>query len=174
MMILGVIALLGFHGFQGIIQRSHVSTTIHELFYQLHLARSEAIKRNLSITVCPSANQTDCIRPAVASSWTQGWIVFEDQNENRKRESYEKQLVIHDSIQKGDKLFFKRAFKSKTLTFTAQGAISNHAGSFLYCPQGILTHAKAIILNRVGRLRISFPTKEHTCDNVLHKRVSSK
>lgn len=166
MVILGVITLLGFHGFQGIIQRAHASTTIHELFYQLHLARSEAIKRNLAITVCPSANHTECIRPAVASSWTQGWMVFEDRNENRKRETNEKRLWIHDRIQKGDVLFFEGALSNKTLQFISNGTISKNASSFLYCPQGISTHAKAIILNRLGRLKISSPTEEHICSNL--------
>lgn len=163
--ILSVIGLFGLYNYQGIIQRAHASTTMHELFYQLHLARSEAIKRNVSITVCPSANQTACMRPALASSWTQGWIGFEDQNENQEREFHEKRLFIHDSIQKGDKLFFKGALTNKTLTFTAEGTISKHASSFLYCPQGIKKYAKAIILNRGGRLRIAGPMKLHMCDN---------
>jgi type IV fimbrial biogenesis protein FimT len=41
----------------------------------LHLARSEAIKRNGRVVVCKSASGTGC---ATSGGWEQGWIVFHD------------------------------------------------------------------------------------------------
>jgi type IV fimbrial biogenesis protein FimT len=42
-------------------------------------ARSEAIKRNLRVTLCKTRDRTTCDEEA---KWEQGWIMFIDQNQN--------------------------------------------------------------------------------------------
>ena len=44
------------------------------LFVQaIYLARSEAIKRNDVVSLCPTVDQSTCM---AASDWATGWIVF--------------------------------------------------------------------------------------------------
>ncbi|MDH3993650.1 MAG: GspH/FimT family pseudopilin [Gammaproteobacteria bacterium] len=45
----------------------------HEMLTSLHLTRSEAIKRNVPVTLCVSTDGTSC---AGAGSWAQGWIIL--------------------------------------------------------------------------------------------------
>ena len=45
----------------------------------LQLARSEAVKRGFTVSVCKSADSASC---TTAGTWAQGWIVFTDVNSN--------------------------------------------------------------------------------------------
>jgi len=51
---------------------SQLSASANNLLGSVQLARSEAIKRNVAVTLCTSVNGTSCTG---AGSWQQGWIV---------------------------------------------------------------------------------------------------
>lgn len=51
----------------------------------LHLARSEAIKRNQRVVVCKSPDGATCAVDGGATHWEQGWIVFEDTDNDGAR-----------------------------------------------------------------------------------------
>jgi type IV fimbrial biogenesis protein FimT len=48
-----------------------LSSYANNFVASLHLARSEAIKRNAAVTLCVSTNGTSC----ASGGWEQGWIV---------------------------------------------------------------------------------------------------
>lgn len=50
----------------------------NDLMADLALARSEAVKRNVRVALCTSANGTTC----GGSSWADGWLIFPDLNGN--------------------------------------------------------------------------------------------
>jgi type IV fimbrial biogenesis protein FimT len=74
--ILLAIALPGY-GF--LVNSSRLAAVTNDLVSALQLARSEAIKRGLRVTVCKTGNAT-AATPAcdTAASWQQGWLVFVD------------------------------------------------------------------------------------------------
>jgi type IV fimbrial biogenesis protein FimT len=51
---------------------SRLRASASELAASAHLARSEAIKRNAVVTMCMSADGSNC---ATSGGWQQGWIV---------------------------------------------------------------------------------------------------
>ncbi len=63
--ILGILASLGAGGFQSLIQSQRAKSASFELFASFSLARSEAIKRNASVTLTP----TD------STNWGKGWTI---------------------------------------------------------------------------------------------------
>jgi type IV fimbrial biogenesis protein FimT len=63
--VLGILASVGIGGFQSLIQSQQVKKARFELFASLNLARSEAIKRNQSVTLMPND----------ATNWGKGWVV---------------------------------------------------------------------------------------------------
>jgi type IV fimbrial biogenesis protein FimT len=69
-MILAAIAIPSFNLFIG---NTRMSTISNEFISALNLARSEAMKRGVEVTVCKSADGEDC---TTADDWDQGWIVF--------------------------------------------------------------------------------------------------
>lgn len=157
--IISILSGIGVQYFSSLMQQARAHTTTNELLYQLYFARSEAIKRNSIVTLCPSQNQTGCIEPEVitAADWSKGWIIFEDDNNNQTKEEEENLLLAHTHIDNNDQLYFKGALKNKTLQFDSMGSILNNASFFLYCPQNKPDHAKTIVINRIGRARVTEP-----------------
>jgi type IV fimbrial biogenesis protein FimT len=59
--------------FQNFLRNDRQWTTANSLVMSLNAARSEAIKQDTSVSVCPTANGTSC---SASSTWSQGWIVL--------------------------------------------------------------------------------------------------
>jgi type IV fimbrial biogenesis protein FimT len=78
MVVIGMVVVLfslAVPSFTAMIENTKVTIQTNELVSAFNLARSEAIKRGVRVTVCKSANGTACTN---AGDWAQGWIVFED------------------------------------------------------------------------------------------------
>lgn len=63
---------IGVPTFRDVALGSRLSATANDLLASVQLARSEAIKRNITVTVCPSTDGAACDGGA---DWDQGWIV---------------------------------------------------------------------------------------------------
>jgi type IV fimbrial biogenesis protein FimT len=59
-----------------------VTGQANDLFSDLLLARSEAVKRDVQVAICASANGTDCD----GSDWSLGWIVIVDADGDGKKD----------------------------------------------------------------------------------------
>lgn len=70
-----ILLTVGVPSFRELIQNNRVTTSNNALITALQLARSEAVKRGRSITVCASTDGTSC---AASVDWTTGWIVTTD------------------------------------------------------------------------------------------------
>lgn len=74
-----ILLSVGVPSFNGLIKDSRLTVGNNDLVTAFNLARSEAIKRGLRVTVCKSADQASC---TTSNNWEQGWLVFTDENEN--------------------------------------------------------------------------------------------
>lgn len=64
-------------GYAFLINSSRLATVTNDLVTALQLARHEAIKRNLHVTVCKSAGSASAC--AQTGMWQSGWLVFVDE-----------------------------------------------------------------------------------------------
>lgn len=71
--IVSIIAAMAAPSFNRSIDDNRNLTATNTLVGSLNLARSEAVRRANTVTVCPSSNGTSC-----GTSWADGWIVFAD------------------------------------------------------------------------------------------------
>lgn len=74
--ILGILAVVAIPSLMDTFNRMAVNSAARSINTALGLARSEAVKRSRSVSICPSTSGTDCS----AGSWASGWIVFVDAN----------------------------------------------------------------------------------------------
>ena len=81
--IAAILLTIAVPSFQHSIRGNRLTTEANELFSAMSLARSEAIKRGTSITVCASSDQIACSN---STDWATGWIVFVDKNADRSRD----------------------------------------------------------------------------------------
>ena len=93
--IIGVVTSFAIPSYQSFVFRSRVSTATSALHRDLMLARSEAIKRGVPVSICRSEN-AEAAAPSCSttnsvalnnSGWGDGWIVFTDVNNNGIYES---------------------------------------------------------------------------------------
>lgn len=88
--IAGVLAGIAIPSYRNLVISNRISSIASDLHGNLMLARSEALKRGMTVSVCKSAN-ADTIAascdpsPSVAGStvgWGSGWLMFADVNAN--------------------------------------------------------------------------------------------
>lgn len=70
--ILGVLLGLAAPSMQAAVLGHRLSAYANGFVAAAQLARSEAIKRGVPVTLCPTANRTSC---ATSGTWAQGWMV---------------------------------------------------------------------------------------------------
>lgn len=74
--ILGTLAMLALPSMEDMLARAETDSSAKLLQTALSLAKSEAIKRGESVSVCASGDGSDC----ATDEWSTGWIVFVDNN----------------------------------------------------------------------------------------------
>jgi len=151
--LLSVIATIGFiiPGVSAsIINNNKTATAVNKIAADMAYARSEAIMRHHNVQLCKSIDGKNCIK---VKQWESGWIIFVDANQNRKRESTETLLKYQPAI-KTVNITYRGSGSSHYIRFRADGATGVN-GTFAFCSDSSGLHARALILFRTGRLRLS-------------------
>lgn len=156
---LGVLAILvtiAIPAYTAMLTVHRLAAQANDLLTALHLARSEAIKRNTRVVVCKSAGGADC---AGAGGWEQGWIVFADANNNASLDAGEDLLRREMALLAGYTLSGNgpvAAYVSYTptgLTKLVSGAFQ--AGTLTLCPPTLnVDEARQIVIGISGRPRV--------------------
>lgn len=68
-----ILTLVAVPALQNFIRNDRDWTEANSLVMSLNAARSEAIKQDTAVSVCPTSNGTTCSK---AAPWSQGWIVL--------------------------------------------------------------------------------------------------
>lgn len=153
--VLSVLLVVSQPNISGFGQRVILSSYSNRFLFAVFLARSEAIKRNSRVVVCKSGDGRSC-NPY--GDWSQGWIVFNDPNNNAQFDSGEELLLVEAALRPGWTMFgnyhvahyvsYTGSGSSKTLSGASQ------AGRIYTCKmsdQPVL--ASEIVINFAGRPR---------------------
>lgn len=79
-----IMMTLAVPSFQHMVANNRITSHTNELVMAVNMARSEAVKRNVRVILCRSANPT-ASPPAcggTANDWTSGWLLFASGNAN--------------------------------------------------------------------------------------------
>ena len=122
---------------------------VNQFIQAVHLARSEAIKRNGVVSLCPSLDGDRCA-PA-GTAWSRGWIVFvnSDRDSPAVRDDAEELLRVYSPWAHGA-VNANRA----TLSFRPFGQMGVTA-TFTFCDDRGSRAARAVIISQTGRPRVS-------------------
>lgn len=90
--VLAILLGIAAPSFNDVSLSSKLSSHANNLIASINMARSEAIKRNVRVTLCASADGTDC---ATSGGWEQGWVVKYDASNNSCNASSPDWKVIH-------------------------------------------------------------------------------
>jgi type IV fimbrial biogenesis protein FimT len=143
-------------GFDSAVSNGRRATGINQLVSMMHAARSEAITRNLQVTMCPSDDGATC---SGGGDWQSGWIYFTDADQSRAPDGDDQVLggtpeLVNLSIESAEFADFI-AFRPNGRITSGGGA---DAGQFTVCDHRGATYARVVILNSSGEPRLSETT----------------
>lgn len=149
--IVAILATLAVPSFTSLINSNRLTGQANEMVTSLQLARSEAIRRNTSVTVCRTTNGTAC--DTGAGDWTR-WLTI-DANGNVVRVNEVKApTVVRSPLQ--------------SVTFRADGLARNATGGLLsnsitVCLNTTNPAQNARAVGMVGGSRIAVTASTVTC-----------
>jgi len=151
-----ILLSVGAPSFTALLNSTRLTDASNALLSSMHLARSEAVKRNSRVTLCKSADGSSC---AKAGGWEQGWIVFHDTNDNGSRESAE--VIIERTHSLASSLRATGNLRvARYVSFLATGGARLVGGGFqagtvtLCNPFASGGEGRQITLNSAGRPRV--------------------
>ena len=98
-----ILTTLAAPSFRSMIQNNRATTQANALLSSMNLARSEAIKRGVRVTLCSSEDQASCTDPA-SDDWSTGWIVFADESNFGVKDAAETVLQVREALKGGAEL----------------------------------------------------------------------
>lgn len=151
--VLSITLTAGFNGLQSLLIKQRVAAYSGQLLQSVHTARQYAILRSKSVTICASENGTTCV-----DDWSKGHMIFIDQNSDRVRDENEAVLNHIHGNQTSDPVSWKSFKAASTLQFLPTGITNHQNGTFTVCGNGTAKYARAVIITKMGRPRMSQDT----------------
>lgn len=154
-----IVLVVAVPSFADLIKNNRLTAATNDLIASLSLARSEAVKRELRVTVCKSADGASCV---TTGEWEQGWIVFTDDKANvGVVDGGEVLLRVHEAIpgavtmSGNNNVVNYISYVASGWGQGAGGAIPN--GTINVCGEStgnVANVGKEILLSNTGRARV--------------------
>jgi len=157
--IAGILLAVGIPSFNSMISSSRLTTYANEFVTALNLARSEAVKRGMSVTVRKVDNNSFTNKGAGAN-WEDGWDVFTDTDSDGKFEAGDVLIRTFAPLQSFYTLRGNGIILSDYALFMSSGQTNTLGGSFVICDDsdgnGVpeANTSRLIIVNSTGRVRM--------------------
>jgi len=147
--IAAILVSLAAPSFANIIKDNRLTTQYNELLASLSLARSEAIKRAIPVTVCKSNDQITT--PSCGGRWHDGWLVYIDIDGDGNLDSSDGDELIrtHSTLPANNTLIFPK----NRITFQANALAAGFNGTFTLCDDRGDSDSKGLIVSITGRAR---------------------
>lgn len=151
LMLLAVLTAAAAPSFRGLLQGNLAAAHAEALMTSLTLARSEAIKRNLRIVLCKSADGTTC---TTAGDWAQGWLVFVDRDSDAALDAGED--VLRTQARLPGEFTLNNNNARDWYAYRPDGSAASSGGlvtgTFRVCPPtGDSSRARRVVTNITGR-----------------------
>ena len=156
--IVGILVSIAIPSFNTTITSNRLTGYANDLVGALNLARSEAVKRGVRITVCKSTDSSSC-NTSGAVDWAQGWIIFTDQNNNATYDSATETLLGVRTNSDNITTMVGNSPVANYISYVATGQSQLTSGAFqagtiTVCGELTGTVGINIVLNSVGRISI--------------------
>lgn len=158
--IAGILLGYSFPSFKQLKLNKYMDAERNRLTVSLNLARNHAISYQTYVVVCPSLTGKDCDNK---SNWYAGWIVFVDENRNRKLDEATDTLLRFEDAMKKEIKATSSLYRQK-IRYNSMGFSPGTNASINFCDQRGKDHAKSIIINNSGRVKQSLPISDNICN----------
>lgn len=150
-----ILLTIAIPGYAFLLSSSRLAAVTNDLVTALQLARSEAIKRNVHVTVCKSGGSgSSC---AQTGDWRSGWLVFVDEGTRGVVDGGDLPLWTQPALSAG--VAVSTPTYSLYISYGPDGRsrASNNAltGKFFVCAGD---RQRTVIISQTGRVRLESST----------------
>lgn len=162
-----ILTTLGIPSFLSTMRDTGVSARTNELIAELSLARTEAVRRGSTVTVCPSADGTSC---AGSGGWEQGWISFVDADASGSLDSSDcatpSDCVLRKSPALGGSLTLRASNTTLAarLSFDGIGMATASFGQLRLCDERGIAYGRIVDVAAAGRAVAKLPAGADSCE----------
>ncbi|GAB4355559.1 MAG: Tfp pilus assembly protein FimT/FimU [Gammaproteobacteria bacterium] len=136
--------------FSRLLAQTRITTAINDLVTHVQLSRSEAIKRGVRVGICPSADGANCLG---RGQWTDGWLVFVDENSDRNHNPPEPILQVQASFP--PQVTVDGGARDRIIYQPDGSLLGGLNGTYIFCDASNTAPPKAVIISLPGRPRVS-------------------
>ena len=152
--VVGVLVALAAPSVSGMRARHQLQAQAEGLLDSLVLARSEALRRQQRVTLCPRTRDNACDATA---PWQNGWLVFVDGNDNAQREPDEPLIEVHGDVPVTVRMGVTSTVKGY-FSYGSEGRSQSTGGAFMagtwrFC-QASAPEGWQVVSNALGKPRI--------------------
>ena len=166
--ILAVLVTLATPSLQALIRNNRITGQANELVAGLMLGRSEAVKRGVSVTLCPMDVDVNGVQTCAGTgNWHQGWMVFSDVVADGGQVDLGTDaclatedciLMTHEGLPTNFSLRAGATF-TNWLSYSPTGRVEGSGGSgtdtFRLCPDNaVIDDARGIEIAVTGRVQV--------------------
>ncbi|QZA77531.1 GspH/FimT family pseudopilin [Deefgea tanakiae] len=156
--LMGIIAGIAAPNLQTFMKNGHLTGASEELINSLGLAKSEAIKRGESVTICNSANPSADAPTCKTGTpdWRTGWVVFVDANGDKQLDTGETVLRVTQAIKNVDSITSNS--NQLAIRFRSVVLAGSSDTNITFCNSGAT--ARIVSVDKMGRIS---RTQSGTC-----------
>lgn len=155
LVILGVTVTAAAPAMRQLVHGSQLRTETSRLLDALNLARSEAVTRNIPVSLCPSAaarsGEANC-----SGRYAGGWVVFTNRNRDAVVDAGPDEIIrAFAAIPSGYSLTNRTGTRAsdELITYLPDGSSRRNLTLLLCPPDSYRLEPRLVVLNTVGRAR---------------------
>ena len=160
--IIAVLAGIGISSWAGLTQREAVKGQVSALLGAMRFARSEAIKKNARVVICPRdlaatpISGTYPCNTTTGANWNNGWIIFVDQSANNQYDASETLLKEQGSLSGSGGITMNNGTNNgDRIVFRNSGILYFGASNIKFLPTSQdSTRGSMVCISMQGRARI--------------------
>jgi len=153
--VFAILVAIAAPSFNAFTDSSRRVSQINLLSTALAYARSEAVARNTTVSLCARTDGAETC--SAANNWKNGWLIFVDTNANGiyNPGAGEVLLKVFQASAPGSVITEITGNAASALTYRGNGFITVANAEFKYCDAGGTAKVKSIIVRRTGRAQLS-------------------
>lgn len=129
-----LLATIGVPSYQNLVKSGRMTASVNNVVTAIQLTRSEASKRGIAVTLCPSSDSQDD-DAGCSGDWHDGYIAFVDLNANGTREGGE-ELVLAEGPASGQIFINASDTLDDGITYGGDGfplALADDSSNLVFC-----------------------------------------
>jgi len=148
--ILAIIIAFAIPAYAGAMARANMGAAEAAIFNSVNNATNFSFIGGTRVVLCPSSNGIVCEN---SFDWSRGWLVFEDKNANRERDSDDRKLASVEEI--SPDLHILTSEGRTRIAFQSGGGNFGSNAHFKLCDHRSPQRARSLFLSNTGRIRVA-------------------